>query len=79
MYDRGFDGVQHTYVIVADNKVSNKIIAVVCHRFKTNDNAVVRAGKFNKTRLKQLELSPSYVYLNGFMSSFPSEDMTDAK
>lgn len=43
------------HVVIAGNKVSYKVVAVVCRWFKTDDDAVVGVRKFNKTRLQQLE------------------------
>ena len=37
----GFDGVQHTHLVELSNKVSNKVVTVVCRRFKTDDDAVL--------------------------------------
>ena len=37
----GFDGVQHTHLVKLSNKVSNKVVAVVCRRLKTDDDAVL--------------------------------------
>lgn len=34
-------GVQHTHFVILSNKISNKVVAVVCRRFKTNDEAVL--------------------------------------
>ena len=37
----GFDGVQHTHLVELSNKVSNKVVTVVCRRLKTDDDAVL--------------------------------------
>ena len=37
----GFDGVQHTHLVKLSNKVSNKVVTVVCRRLKTDDDAVL--------------------------------------
>ena len=40
-HSRSLDGVQHTHFVILSNKISNKVVAVVCRRFKTNDEAVL--------------------------------------
>ena len=42
-------------ILVTGNKVSDKVAAIVCRRFRTDDDTVVIIRKFNKTRLQQLE------------------------
>jgi hypothetical protein len=36
----GLDGVQHTHLVKLSNKVSNKVVTVVCRRRGTDDDAV---------------------------------------
>ena len=31
----------NTHFVILSNKISNKVVAVVCRRFKTNDEAVL--------------------------------------
>ena len=40
----GFDGVQHTYLVKLSNKVSNKVVTVVCRRLKNDAAAVLVEG-----------------------------------
>ncbi len=54
-HDRCLDGVQHTHAIVTGDKVSDKVVAVVCRGFKTDDDAVAGAGKLLKAGLQHLE------------------------
>lgn len=49
-----FNRVKYTHIVMAGNKVSDKVVAIVCRRFKTDDDAV-RAGKLKEMRLQQLE------------------------
>ena len=37
----GFDWVQHIHLVRLSNKVSNKVVAVVCRRLKNDDDAVL--------------------------------------
>lgn len=54
-HDRSLDVVQHTRAVVTGNKVPDKVVAVVCRRFKTDDDAVAGAGKLFKAGLQHLE------------------------
>lgn len=45
----------NTHVVVTGNKVSDKVVAVVCRGFKTDDDAVARAGKLPEAGLQHLE------------------------
>lgn len=45
----------NTHVVVTGNKVSDKVVAVVRRRFKTDDDDVAVAGKLNKAGLQHLE------------------------
>ena len=45
--NRSFDKVG-TYVMIRNDKLSNKVVAIVCRRFKTNDAAVLLEGYESK-------------------------------
>ena len=45
----------NTHVVITGKKVSDKVVAVVCRRFKTDDDAVVLVRKFDETGIQQLE------------------------
>ena len=48
-------GVQHTHFVILSNKISNKVVAVVCRRFKTNDEAVLLKGtEFGKQQMEAI-------------------------
>lgn len=63
----------NTHLVKFSDKVSNKIITVVCRRLKTDDD-VVLLERF-KYRDQQLEASASLVNLNGSMIISPSEEI----
>ena len=41
MHLTGFDGVQHIHLLKLSNKLSNKVVIVVCRRLKTDDAVLV--------------------------------------
>ena len=51
MFLMGFN----THVVITGNKVSYKVVAVVCRRFKTDDDAVVFKRKIGETGNQHLE------------------------
>lgn len=67
----------NTHVIVTGNRISNKIVAVVCRQLKTADDSERESS--TRQDYSIWTPSPSFVNLNGFMSSTSSEDMADAK
>ena len=71
-HNRSLNGIKNTHFVILGNKVSNKVVAVVCRLHKTNDEAVL---------LKGIEFGPSlsFVNMNGSMSISPSEDRAEAK
>ena len=38
------DRFEHTHFVIRSDEVSNKVVAIVCRRFKTNDEAVLLEG-----------------------------------
>lgn len=68
----------NTYIVVTGNKVSDKVTVVMCRGFKMHDDAVVAAGKLLKASSIWMS-SPTFLNLNSFLSSFPSEDKADTK
>lgn len=67
----------NTHLVKLNNKVSNKVVTVVCRRLKIDDDAalVERMG----LEISSWKPSASFVNLNGPMSISPSEEIAAAK
>ena len=54
-HNRSLDGIKNTHFVILGNKVSNKVVTVVCRRFKTNDDvALLKGTEFGKQQMEAI-------------------------